>query len=215
MKAELHAHSNHSDGKDPVKKLLDAAVNKNLDLISITDHDTVNGSLEAEEIVDSEHLPIIVLPGVEISTKEGHLLAFGVSQDFEKGLPMKDTAQLIRKEGGVSAVAHPFQIHRNGVFWLNRVVNAVDAVEVFNAKFYIGFYNRIANHFAAKYHKSPIAGSDAHCSNAIGHGTTLLYNATDVETALHDILRGNTGIMGKRIPFIIQLESLRSKLGVA
>lgn len=216
MIAELHAHSNHShDGRNSVKELLDSAINKNIDIISITDHDTVNGSLEAIETVNSEHLPIIVLPGVEISTEEGHLLAYGVSEDFERGIPMRETAKLVRKAGGAAAVAHPFQVHRHGVIRLSKVIDVVDAVEVFNAKFYIGFYNRLANYFATKYQKSSIAGSDAHCSVAVGYGTTLLYNAKDAATALNDICCGNTGIFGKRIPLAIQLASLKAKFEVA
>lgn len=216
MLAELHAHSNHShDGRDPVKGLLDAAINKKLDIISITDHNTVNGSLEAVEVVDSEHLPLIVLPGIEISTEEGHLLAYGVTEDFEPGIPMRETANLVKKAGGASAVAHPFQVHRHGLLRLSKVIDAVDAVEVFNAKFYIGFCNRLANYFATKYQKSSIAGSDAHRSDAIGHGTTLLYNAKDATTALNDICCGNTKVFGRRIPLAIQLESLKAKFGVA
>lgn len=216
MIAELHVHSNHShDGMDPVRELLKAAISKNIDIISITDHDTVNGSMEAKEIVDSEHLPLIVLPGVEISTEEGHLLAYGVFKDFEPGIPMRGTAELVKKAGGVAAVAHPFQVHRHGILRLSKVVDVVDAIEVFNAKFYIGFCNRLANYFATKYQKSLIAGSDAHCSDAIGHGTTLLRNARDTATALNDICCGNTGVFGKRIPLAIQLASLKAKFGVA
>ncbi len=216
MLAELHSHSNHShDGRDSVRKMLDAAISKGLDIISITDHNTVNGSMEAKEIVESEHLPIIVLPGVEISTQEGHLLAYGVSRDFEAGAPMTETAKLVKNAGGVAAEAHPFQVHRNGVLRLSKVIDAVDAVEVFNAKFYIGFCNRLANYFATKYQKSSIAGSDAHCSGAIGHGITSLQNARDTATALNDICCGNTEVIGERIPLSIQLESLKAKFGVA
>ncbi len=216
MIAELHAHSSHShDGRDPVRELLNSAINKKLDIISITDHNTVNGSLEAIEVVDSEHLPLIVLPGVEISTQEGHLLAYGVCEDFDSGISMRETANLVKKAGGVTAVAHPFQVHRHGVLRLSKVIDMVDAVEVFNAKFYIGFCNRLANYFATKYQKSSIAGSDAHCSDAIGHGTTLLHNARDTATALEDICYGDTRVIGKRIPLTIQLASLKAKFGVA
>lgn len=216
MIAELHAHSNHShDGEDSVRSLLDSAISKNLDIISITDHNTINGSLEAKEIVKSEHLSIIVLPGVEISTEEGHLLAFGVTQDFEPEMSMRETSQLVKEAGGVAAVAHPFQVHRHGVLRLSKVIDIVDAVEVFNAKFYIDFCNRLSNYFATKYQKSPIAGSDAHCSSAIGHGITRLYNASGTATALDDIRYGNTKVHGKRIPLAIQLRRLKARLGVA
>ena len=59
LKADLHIHTNYSDGRDNVRKILAAAITKNLDVIAITDHNTMQGSLEAINIVEEEHLPII------------------------------------------------------------------------------------------------------------------------------------------------------------
>ena len=83
LKADLHIHSNHSDGKSSVKEILNVAIERKLNVISITDHNTVNGSLEALEIVREENLSIMVLPGIEISTAQGHLLAYGIRKDIE------------------------------------------------------------------------------------------------------------------------------------
>ncbi|TDA27204.1 MAG: PHP domain-containing protein, partial [Archaeoglobi archaeon] len=69
LRAELHVHSNFSDGKDNVGDLIKAAIEKKIDVLSITDHDTIDGSLSAIEIVSAEKLPIIIIPGIEISTK--------------------------------------------------------------------------------------------------------------------------------------------------
>ncbi|MEM4155832.1 MAG: PHP domain-containing protein, partial [Archaeoglobaceae archaeon] len=76
LKAELHVHSNFSDGKDSVERILKTAVEKKIDVISITDHDTIDGSLSAIEFVSTEKLPLIVIPGIEISTRSEHLLTY-------------------------------------------------------------------------------------------------------------------------------------------
>ncbi len=70
LKYEPHVHSRHSDGKHSVRKILSEAVRKKIDIISITDHDTLNGSFEAIKIVNEEHLHIKVTPGIEVSTKK-------------------------------------------------------------------------------------------------------------------------------------------------
>ena len=70
LKYEPYIHSRHSDGKHSVRKILSEAVRKKIDIISIiTDHDTLNGSFEAIEIVNEEHLHIKVIPGIEFPQK--------------------------------------------------------------------------------------------------------------------------------------------------
>jgi len=207
MIAELHVHSTHSDGRDSVRKLLESAIEKRIGAISITDHDTINGSLEAVELVNEEYYPLVVIPGIEISTNDGHLLAYGIREDFDSGMSMEDTIREVRKAGGVSVIAHPFQIHRRGIFSLKKVIRAVDAIEVFNAKFYIGICNRIASYIAKKYGISGIAGSDAHSAKSLGYGLTILYNANNSDSALEDIRCGFTGVIGCRIPMSIQFKT--------
>jgi len=207
MIAELHVHSNHSDGRDSVKKLLESAIEKRIGAISITDHDTINGSLEAVELVNEEYYPLMVIPGIEISTDDGHLLAYGVEKEFDPGMSMEDTIREVRKAGGVSVVAHPFQIHRHGILSLKKVIRAVDAIEVFNAKFYIGICNKLANRIAEKYGIPGIAGSDAHSAKSVGYGLTILYNANTSHSAIEDIRYGFTGVIGCRIPISIQFKT--------
>jgi hypothetical protein len=213
LKADLHIHSNHSDGIDSVKKLLQAAIEKRLDAISITDHDTINGSLEAIEIAEEESLPIVVIPGVEISTENGHLLAYGIYEDIEADKNMQETAFEVRRMGGVSAIAHPFQFHKHGIVKIAKAIHAVDAIEVFNAKFYIGLCNTLAVRVSRKYKKAVIAGSDAHGSEAIGFGVTLLNVASkDIGSMIQSIRDGQTSFDGKRIPIALQLKTYATRL---
>jgi hypothetical protein len=198
--AELHVHTRHSDGKSNVKEVLDACIKKGIQIISITDHDTINGSMEAIEIVREEHLDIEVLPGVEVTTSSGHLLVYGVMDDVERGMSIKETVERVRELGGVTALAHPYQIERRGVVIPSRHMPYVDAVEIFNAKYVIGVCNAMARKLAVRFNKSMIAGSDAHVAEHVGYGLTVVEG--DVIGAIRD---GRTEIKGQKIPVSSQL----------
>ena len=146
LKYEPHIHSRHSDGKHSVRKILSEAVRKKIDIISITDHDTLNGSFEAIKIVNEEHLHIKVILGIEVSTKNGHLLVYGIRKEIDMGMKMSETIEIARELGGFTVLAHPFEFYRHGIIGL-KYFEYVDAIEVFNAKSYLNF---LANYFAKK-----------------------------------------------------------------
>ena len=194
---EPHVHSNNSDGKNSVREILGEAIKKGIDLISITDHDTLNGSLEAIEIVNEENLPITVIPGVEVSAKGCHLLIYGIKKEIDAGLEIVDAINEAKKFGGFVVLPHPFEFYRKGCIRL-RYFKLVDAVEVFNAKSYLNF---LAGYFAKRYRKPMIAGSDAHSIYTIGYGLTLVYtNAKTDQEVFKAIVDGRVKIRGKRIP---------------
>lgn len=164
LRAELHVHTNYSDGKDSPKKVIEAAIEKKIDVLAITDHDCVQASLEAEEIVEEEKLPIKIVTATEISTSNGHLLAYGIRKDVDAGLSLKESCEEVKKLGGIAVIAHPFDFLRHGVMKAENFKYA-DGVEVFNAK---SFFNPIAKIYAKKYKKPGIAGSDAHSAKSVG-----------------------------------------------
>ena len=81
--ADLHVHSNHSDGVFTPKRLVEMAVEKGLGGIALTDHDTVGGNKEFVSAVGGKD--IVCIPGVEVSTDyrgyELHLLGYFVPTD--------------------------------------------------------------------------------------------------------------------------------------
>ncbi|MDI9646576.1 MAG: PHP domain-containing protein [Archaeoglobales archaeon] len=164
LRAELHVHTNYSDGKDNPKKVIEAAIEKKIDVLAITDHDCVQASLEAEEIVEEEKLPIKIITATEISTSNGHLLAYGIRKDLDTGLDLKEACEEVQKLGGIAVIAHPFDFLRHGVVKAKNFKYA-DGIEVFNAK---SFFNPIAKIYAEKYQKPGIAGSDAHSASSVG-----------------------------------------------
>ena len=74
-KADLHIHSNCSDGKPSIEEILEYVEHKtDLDVIAITDHDTIDGALLAQELMKRKKYRFEVIIGEEISTKRGHII---------------------------------------------------------------------------------------------------------------------------------------------
>ncbi len=201
LRAELHVHSSFSDGKDDVRRIVDRAVQLNIDLLSVTDHDTVAGSLEAIDYVRDENLGISVIPGVEVTTSDGHLLVFGIEREIDRKMSLKETAEIVKKLGGICVIPHPFQFERKGVL-RTELFRYADGVEVFNAKYIVGIFNWIARRYAIRYGKPFTAGSDAHSVDELGYGITLLDG--DLYSSLE---RRKTGVDGRRLPLGVWIRS--------
>jgi predicted metal-dependent phosphoesterase TrpH len=109
-----HVHSDESyDGHEPVELILEHAAEIGLDAVVITDHDVIGESKRAAELAPEYGL--IGIPGVEVSTAHGHLLAVGVERMPPRRRPYDETIEWIHERGGVAIVPHPFQRSRHGV----------------------------------------------------------------------------------------------------
>ena len=78
--ADLHTHTQWSDGDD-LDRVLDQALVMRLDAVAITDHDEIEGALEARRRAHDRRLPLAVVPGVEVSSADGHIGALFRNQD--------------------------------------------------------------------------------------------------------------------------------------
>jgi predicted metal-dependent phosphoesterase TrpH len=199
-----HVHSAASyDGHDPVELLLEQAAAVGLDGIAVTDHDTIEASLRAAELAPEYGL--VGVPGVEVSTAHGHLLALGVERRPAPRRPLDETVETVRDMGGVAVVPHPFQRTRHGV--RRRHIEDCDGLEVYNAWVFTGYRNRRARRFADDRGYTPVAASDAHSAPYIGRAYTDLavedaddvadVDREDVLAALDD---GTTAVTGRRQP---------------
>ena len=107
---------------------MEAAIAAGLDCIAVTDHDDVRPGLLAEEYVAKRNLSILVLPGIEITTTDGHLLAVGVREPIAGWRSLEITIADIRALGGLVILPHPFFAHL-------RARVDVDAFERFNSRY--------------------------------------------------------------------------------
>ncbi|WP_251342620.1 CehA/McbA family metallohydrolase [Haloplanus halophilus] len=203
IRIDPHVHSEASyDGHDPVELLLEQAAEIGLDGIVVTDHDVIHESLRAAELAPEYGL--LGIPGVEVSTAVGHLLAIGVSEMPPRRAPLDETVAWVRDHGGVAVVPHPFQRSRHGI--PRRHLVDCDAVEVFNSWLFTGFRNRRARRFAAERGYPALAASDAHSVPHVGRAYTELVvedvdRATlDGEAVLSAMRTGATRMRGRHQP---------------
>jgi len=104
--ADLHIHSVHSDGTATISAILHhASAHTDLDVIAVTDHNTLEGALQARAL--AANFRVVVVVGMEISTAEGHLLALFLETPIAPGLSFVETAEKVRLFGGLPFVAHP------------------------------------------------------------------------------------------------------------
>jgi predicted metal-dependent phosphoesterase TrpH len=162
MKLDIHIHSSYSDGVNTPQEIIDYAKSIGLDGLAITDHDSVEGSLIALEY-DSKDFRVI--PGLEVSSLDGHILALGVTELIKRDLSAEKTIKEIHELGGIAIAAHPYDRFRLGVGDLIYSLD-FDAVEVFNGRALSSSRNmkKIAEDI-----KLPITGgSDAHSMDEVG-----------------------------------------------
>ncbi|GGL57174.1 CehA/McbA family metallohydrolase [Halocalculus aciditolerans] len=202
VRVDPHVHSDGSyDGHEPVELLLEHAADVGLDAVVVTDHDDIDESLRAADLASDYGL--LGIPGVEVSTAHGHLLAVGVEECPPKGEPLAATVDHVHGQGGAAIVAHPFQRTRHGVRRRNLVGCPADALEVFNSMLFTGYRNRKAAAFATKHDYGSVAGSDAHFLGNVGRAYTEVdAPASDVsaDAVVDAIADGDTRIRGRRTP---------------
>ncbi|BBL66853.1 phosphoesterase [Methanoculleus chikugoensis] len=180
-----------------MEEILRRAEAVGLDAIAITDHDTVEGALYALEC----DTPVTVIPGTEVSTKQGHLLALGVTEPLPDGLDFFETVTIARVRGALLILPHPYHRWRHGVGRrLAAGIGAVDAVEVFNSRYITGSANRKAAVIAKRFRKPGVAGSDAHNARYVGFGVTYVTAEPDAASILSAIREGRTMAGGRMTP---------------
>ncbi len=207
LSVELHSHSELSyDGRDPIELLLEQAEAVGLDALAVTDHDEIDASLEAAALADEYGL--VGIPGMEVSSAAGHVLALGVEELVPAGLPYDETLDRIHALGGIAVVPHPFQTSRHGVAaHISRdQLAAADAIEVYNSRLFTGRANRQAERFAEARGRPMTAGSDAHIAEMVGQAVTEVdaYHRS-VEGILDAVAEGRTSVVGKRTPWFISV----------
>ncbi len=107
-KADIHIHSAADDGLPTPAEILDYAEHHtDLDIIAITDHDTIDGALEALELAARLKTRVQVLPGIEVSSRSGHILALGVTRPIRMLQSLADTIAAVQEQGGFVVVPHP------------------------------------------------------------------------------------------------------------
>ncbi len=207
--ADLHVHTIHSvDGTATTAAVLKYAAHQtDLDVIAITDHDTVRGGLEGLELASK--YAIEVIPGIEITSREGHVLALWVEKDIPAGLSLKETIHRIGELGGLAIIPHP--MHRTaygvsaeaifGILDHPHLARILVGIETFNAGLILQRnINRKARQLADMLPLAQVANSDAHTPWMVGAARSEFrgFTAREMRSALEK--RATYPIIQKDLP---------------
>jgi predicted metal-dependent phosphoesterase TrpH len=171
VRGDLHIHSVYSDGRAGPKEIILEAIYKELNLISVTDHNTFKGSLATARLAEKmEEAPLVII-GNEVRTVDGDILVYC----YEPIDTPRDTLELIDEAHANNCLvvpAHPFDTFRKGIGEKVFDIPGWDAIEVWNASASKGANRRALE--AAKILGLPgLANSDAHVPEYIGAAYTV------------------------------------------
>jgi len=177
LKLDLHIHSKYSeDGAGTPKEIIKILQKKGLNGMAITDHNTVKGGVESLKVAPKD---FIVIPGIEISALEGHIIGLNVKEDIPRKLTIEETVEKIIDLGGTPIVPHLYRsmsgIKKNN---LRKIQNKISAIEVFNACS-VPQSNLKTAKVARKLKLGGTGGSDSHIPQYVGYGYTT-FNTTNL-----------------------------------
>jgi predicted metal-dependent phosphoesterase TrpH len=214
--ADLHMHTTASDGTLSPQALVNAVLlyqhnmmEPVLRVIAVTDHDTLAGAWTALEFRNALHAEadLEIIPGAEISSADGHIIALNIRKNIAKRLSAAATIDAIHDQGGLAIAAHPYAYipfikklkKLKGVKGLIAdpvVGRALDAIEVCNANPTEVLNNHFARWVNRSHLKRPeVGGSDSHFLSAVARAGTVFPGRT-ADDLMRAIREGTTRAVG-------------------
>jgi len=187
------------DGKGTPKEIKKSIKKKKLDGFALTDHNTLDGARKAIRELNSDNF--LVIPGIEISTKDGHIIGLNLNTVIPKGLPVQETIEQITDAGGIPIVPHVFR-NMSGIKKENllKIKQKIDAIEVYNGCSQPKTNVRTAR-IAKNFNLGGTGGSDSHLPQYAGYAYTLIDSADlTIDSVIEEIKKKNTWGTGKTLP---------------
>jgi predicted metal-dependent phosphoesterase TrpH len=201
LKIDLHVHTQYSyDSLITPEELVFYAKKCGLDAVAVTDHDRIDSALKIAKETD---FPII--PGMEISSLNGHILALNVQEPIPKKLGADETVDKIHEANGIAVACHPITFFKES---LGKNTNSkFDAMEVINASAFPFHYSvRNGRKLASRLGIAQVAGSDAHYGPEIGCAYTLVDAESEIDEIIKAISKGLCQPFGRAIPLTTRLK---------
>jgi predicted metal-dependent phosphoesterase TrpH len=205
-RADLHMHTNLGDGWASPAKIIEVAIARGLNLIAVTDHDHIEGAKRVADLLAQGDYPLRLITGVEVSTRQGHLLGLFVKKAPKHLRSVEESIDAIKEQGGLVIVPHPFgwlvpSLSRAKIESLLAKGYAIDGIEVFNptpANSSMRAAVRAANQ---EWKLAETGSSDAHFWQHIGSAYTL-FPGNDPEELRRAILERSVRSGGQELPSV-------------
>lgn len=215
IRADLHSHTHFSrDGLTTPEQYVRRAAARGITCAAVSDHNNVDGANAVRRLA-----PFKVIVSEEIRSTEGEIIGYFLEDAVPKGLTPEETVQAIRAQGGLVGVPHPFDRWRGSAITLdglNRILDDVDLIEVFNARTLRQADNLRALGFAREHGLLQSAGSDSHYHTEIGSAWVEMPDFETPQQFLDSLRQGR--IHGRlSSPFVHLLSGvakLRFRLGI-
>lgn len=207
LKADFHTHTLRSDhfllgrlglvdGLNSPEEMVEAASQKGLDCLAITDHNVLFDWREARKL--TKQYGVLVVPGVELYLNRKDIIALGIKQLP----PVKNLAQfreVVHRQGGVIIAPHPYDPLGRGP----RNFEYFDGIEVVNGFSPYGFNKLVTA--ADKLRIAKTCGSDSHCVHQLGWVHCLVEADPTVESVIKAIKERKVKPVYRKIPRRIQV----------
>ncbi|MFQ6081463.1 MAG: PHP domain-containing protein [Candidatus Bathyarchaeia archaeon] len=187
IRIDLHIHTRYSgDAMISPKLIVDQLyAHPFIKGVAITDHDTLQGYHHAQKLATA-YKDILIIPGIEVSTTQGHITILGVEEKPTYPRTVGDVVDFAKERAGTIVIPHPYRAL--GIGDLARNVPA-DAIEVLNPRS-TRQENKMAEELAKERNLPSVAGSDAHRPQQMWTAYTEVDNGLDVDDVLSAIKSG-------------------------
>lgn len=212
INADLHVHSNYSkDCTSTIESILATAREVGLGALAVADHNEIEGALLAKELSGGDPFVIVA---EEVKTSEGEVIGLFLEKAIPRGLSFDETLSLIKEQGGLVYVPHPFDALRTTPSYRSMVDNLhrIDVVEVYNAKVALSSFNLAAERFAAKYNVVAGAGSDSHVLQSLGTAMLRMPRFQDPASFLAALWEADIIAKRKNLLYLQSIKLLQTTL---
>ena len=182
IRIDLHVHTLYSGDSNISPKMLIEQLNINptVKAVAITDHDTIEGYKHVKKLAEA-YEGLLVIPGVEVSTFEGHINVLGVEEMPKYPLSAEELIDFARERQAVVVIPHPYRVCGLGD---NAKKLDADAIETLNYRASKA-ENKLAEKLAKELNLPGVAGTDAHRPNQL----FKVYTEVDADPDINSILK--------------------------
>ena len=190
----LHLHTDESsDSNITINELISQLKLLKVKYIGITDHNRFSACENFKGVL--KQAGITLIPGEEIRTDKGEIIGLFLKKNIEskntsgKRIQLQEAIKKVKDQGGIVIAPHPFDRMRLGIGKKNLLNNKdeISAIEIFNSRTKLNFFNKKAQKFASEYNFKQTVGPDAHIADEIGNAIIEMDSFANKEEFLHNL----------------------------